>query len=371
MQALNVRFDQKDTSGRSRSRDRRRRRRLRECRRPDRDPTRRSPSRPRHARADLRRGQLPVPALRRSARHVALRRRARRHLDRHPCRRTFRRTPERPALRAARHARALPAIAAGPLGQCVPRRRRHRARRRIRRTRRSRLPTRARAARCRARDLRGRRPAGRCRHAAHRGRRPRPPGRARGRNVAHERRVAACAPCVVRRPARPRPRYGRHQQPGVQRALRTRHRRHRRARLYGERFPDHRRELATRGGCGRAVQRPGPLRRLSGAGMVRQLDRGRRPQCRIFGDARPDFVQRARRAQPHAGLERGHEGQCDRFRPLARRGTVGCVCGRCRASSGDAARGWPPLYPRLAPSRAERLVEIASSWGTSAGFTRT
>ena len=222
------------------------------------------------------------------------------------------------------------------------------------------------------RDLRGRRPAGRCRHAAHRGRRPRPPGRARGRNVAHERRVAACAPCVVRRPARPRPRYGRHQQPGVQRALRTRHRRHRRARLYGERFPDHRRELATRGGCGRAVQRPGPLRRLSGAGMVRQLDRGRRPQCRISRRRAAGFpVQRARRAQPHAGLERGHEGQCDRNRPLARRGTVGCVCGRCRASSGDAARGWPPLYPRLAPSRAERLVEIASSWGTSAGFTRT
>ena len=81
-------------------------------------------------------------------------------------------------------------------------------------------------------------------------------------------------------------------------------------------------------------------------------------------------VQRARRAQPHAGLERGHEGQCDRLGrwPVEE---LGCVCGRCRASSGDAARGWPPLYPRLAPSRAERLVEIASSWGTSAGFTRT
>ena len=114
------------------------------------------------------------------------------HLDRHPCRRTFRRTPERPALRAARHARALPAIAAGPLGQCVPRRRRHRARRRIRRAAK---PSTDASTRCPmpARDLRGRRPAGRCRHAAHRGRRPRPPGRARGRNVAHERRVAACA----------------------------------------------------------------------------------------------------------------------------------------------------------------------------------
>ena len=213
------------------------------------------------------------------------------------------------------------------------------------------------------RDLRGRRPAGRCRHAAHRGRRPRPPGRARGRNVAHERRVAACA----------RAWYAdlhvhAHDTVGTN------------SPAYNARYARDIGGIDVLGYTANDFQITDENWQL-GVDAVEQFnDPGRfvvypvQEWCGsstaggdhnvvFLGDARPDFPYNAR-GEHNRTLVWNEDMKGNAIdRPLARRGTVGCVCGRCRASSGDAARGWPPLYPRLAPSRLERLVEIASSWG--------